>query len=556
MQLFHIYQDGSIFLEGKFELEISDQNNLRSSNVPGVYNFAIERIISHRFELNISIKSDKIVFDEINLEILLIEFLRNGGFDESETEHFVEDFLFRLNPKTSFNGKEISKKSSSHSPPRISFNNVKYDEIGPLKNPTNKTNLERNITIGVTIGNKELGKQFFLSLWSTFSESLEKISVIVCCYNLEKNEVGELLIEIDFPLNKVVIISQEWGIQKANQGDLGPWFLDGKNQSGVSFGRCVLHRALFEYSQNETILITDDDMLFNYLNIIEINNSIDMMLKNKKIIGIGNILGDAPLHPSYIIRTQSIDFFYSRFPSKKMSWNFEENDSSIHDLHHDLSTKRTDHLEVPLGLEKAHGIDLEKWSIFSGKSLTRPIHLEWRTIERIPTRGGNTLILERFPLVWWPNVAPRCGGIQFRRGDTIWSQLIEQSNPELICTIPLALEHSRIKSPDTFGKIDSVRGDILGSMFTRAMINQNLNSQSIIINSRLRESRLIMNLIRTEYLLNSLQYNEKSISELQLFTKKLTETPFPRDLESELTQFIGEMDDKVNNFRNLVKINI
>ena len=111
MQLFHIYQDGSIFLEGKFELEISDQNNLRSSNVPGVYNFAIERIISHRFELNISIKSDKIVFDEINLEILLIEFLRNGGFDESETEHFVEDFLFRLNPKTSFNGKEISKKS-------------------------------------------------------------------------------------------------------------------------------------------------------------------------------------------------------------------------------------------------------------------------------------------------------------------------------------------------------------------------------------------------------------------------------------------------------------
>ena len=162
-------------------------------------------------------------------------------------------------------------------------------------------------------------------LCNTYSESLEEISVIVCCFNYEKNEVEVLLIEIDFPLNKVVIISQEWGIQKANQGDLGSWFLDEKNQSGVSFGRCVLHRALFEYSQNETILITDDDMLFNYLNIIEINNSIDMMLKNKKIIGIGNILGDAPLHPSYIIRTQSIDFFYSRFTKKKMSWNFEEN---------------------------------------------------------------------------------------------------------------------------------------------------------------------------------------------------------------------------------------
>ena len=59
---------------------------------------------------------------------------------------------------------------------------------------------------------------------------------------------------------------------------------------------------------------------------------------------------------------QSIDFFYSRFPSKKRGWNFEENDTSIHELHHDLSTKRTDHLEVPLGLEKAHGIDLGEWS--------------------------------------------------------------------------------------------------------------------------------------------------------------------------------------------------
>ena len=69
MQLFHIYQDGSIFLEGKFQLEIPDQNNLRSSNVPGVYNFAIERIISRRFELNVSIKSDKIFFDEIFIKI-------------------------------------------------------------------------------------------------------------------------------------------------------------------------------------------------------------------------------------------------------------------------------------------------------------------------------------------------------------------------------------------------------------------------------------------------------------------------------------------------------
>lgn len=554
MKIFHIHQDGSIFTGGIKSLDNLEDVNLRSKNIPGKYNFAVERLIANRFQINLSIYSDIIVFDEINLEIRLINFLSNGGFDESESKHFVEDFLFRLDSvesplinKDDFKIPSPLKQKRSLFP--IDSNHGKLDDFEISKPSIFQTNLERDVTIGVTISSKKRGKQFFLSLLSTFFNSLERISVIVCCFLINKGDVEELILETDFPLSKVFIIGQGWGFEKANQGKLGPWFLDDNNQSGVSFGRCILHRALFEFSKNEIILITDDDILFKNQNVVELNNSINMMLESNKIIGIGTIVGDAPLHPSYVIRTQSIDFFYSRISSKKSKWHFEKNGLSTHDLHHDLSTTRTDHLEVPVGLERAHKINIDEWSICSGKSLTRPIHREWRQLDKVPTRGGNTLILNRYPLIRWPNVAPKCGGIQFRRGDTLWTRLIEQEDSRLICPIPLALEQSRIESPNTFGEIDSVRGDILGSMFTRAIVKKNLDAKSIISYSRLRESRLIMNLIRSEYLLNALDYNEKLISELQFFTNKLIENPFPGSLESDLDQFIFEMDNKVDDFR-------
>ena len=89
--------------------------------------------------------------------------------------------------------------------------------------------------------------------------------MVICCFNIEVNEIENLLLQAKIPLHKAVIIGEDWGFIKANEGSLGQWFFDESNQSGVSFGRAILHRALFEFSMNDINWILDDDVVFNSL---------------------------------------------------------------------------------------------------------------------------------------------------------------------------------------------------------------------------------------------------------------------------------------------------
>ena len=444
--IYKILQDGLIQSDELESLEDLSDSNLRTNNTPGRYNFSVERLIANRFQIGLSFLHDKLSFPEIDLDVSLIEFLRAGGFAESEAEYFLEDFLIRLNPDRRLVDyrNNISMESSLYQKLTLLLEKGDHqDDNGDLVQeiePQTQYILDHNITFGVTIGCKKLGEQFLQSIFSTFSKSFERLSLVICCFNIEVNEIENLLLQAKIPSHKAVIIGEDWGYNKANEGSLGNWFLDESNQSGVSFGRAILHRALFEFSMNDINWILDDDVVFNSQNLLELNISIHSMQQNNQIVGIGAILDDAPLPPAYIIRTQSIDFYYASLSKKVANWEFDVRGLSTHDLHHDLSTTRTDHLEIPIGLEKAQKINLDDWSICSGKSLTRPIHREWELLDKVPTRGGNTLILDKLPLIKWPNVAPNCGGIQFRRGDTIWARLIEQEFPELICPIPLALK--------------------------------------------------------------------------------------------------------------------
>jgi len=555
--IYNILQDGLIQYDEFKSLEDLSDSNLRTNNTPGRYNFSVERLIANRFHIGLSFLHDKLSFPEIDLDVGLIEFLRAGGFDESEPEYFLEDFLIRLNPEIRLIDyrNNIPMESSLYQKISLLLGEGDYqDDDGELVHGIEshiQYNLNQNITFGVTIGCKKLGRQFLQSLFDTFSQSFERLSLVICCFNVEPNEIENLLSQAKIPLDKAAIIGEDWGYKKANQGVLGKWFYDESNQSGVSFGRAILHRALFEFSMNDINWILDDDVVFNSQNLLELNISIHSMQQNNQIVGIGAILDDAPLPPAYIIRTQSIDFYYASLSKKVANWEFDVRGLSTHDLHHDLSTTRTDHLEIPIGLEKAQKISLDDWSICSGKSLTRPIHREWELLDKVPTRGGNTLILDKLPLIKWPNVAPNCGGIQFRRGDTIWARLIEQEFPELICPIPLALKQSRLGESNSFGPLNYIRGDIFGSMFTRAIETKTLDSRLVIFNAKLREARLIMNLIRSEYLLGLMNYNKELLSEVNRFSNKLIDTPYSDTLESELNQFILEQPVNINKFREI-----
>ena len=157
--------------------------------------------------------------------------------------------------------------------------------------------------------------------------------------------------------------------------------------------------------------------------------------------------------------------------------------------------------------------------------MTREVHAGWssRDFGDLIFRGGNTIILDPNVLNEWPNVAPNCGGIQFRRGDSIWAlwtQRIRGLNVgkgnRRVGWIPFAVPHSRIENPRTASTIEHVRGDILGSMFLRELnsifkINEMKNNRAIIgkddwfvgvqdrtlLASKRREARLISNIFRT-----------------------------------------------------------
>lgn len=555
---FQIHESGLVYLNDEIVLEHSLLENTREDNLPGFYNSIIEKLITNRFDFQNLIHASSLHFLDLGIKIGFSQFLQHGGFDESDDINFVMDFNSRKTNYREINDLEDRNNTTYKSTflQKITLMTAQTEEnIDTQKDnfiPKSlqiQESLSHNVTLGLTVGDYDLFEQFLTSFKSCFENDLDSISVIICCFMVDPVEIQKMVREFSPNLERIKILGEEWGIDSSNSGHLGVWFQNEKHQSGVSFGRCVLHRALSEYADDEAIWILDDDVVFHEQTISELNNSIQSMTLNGQQVGIGAILGDPPIPPVYVLRTQAVDFYYAHIFAKERGFWKNQNQKSLHEIHHDLSTSRSDHLEIPLGLMYCKNPTLSSWSIFSGKSVTRPVHSEWNRLDSIPTRGGNTLILNKQHLRNWPNQAPRCGGIQFRRGDTIWSKLIQKNSPELICAIPLSLEHIRRDSSESIGSIDSIRGDIFGSMYTRSLSQENRNAASIICNSRGREARLIMNLIRAHYLLNFLNHDKNQLESLQSITDELITTPYSKVFENELTNYIENESHYNRKFR-------
>tara|TARA_B110000008_G_scaffold102037_1_gene104833 strand:+ start:4177 stop:5871 length:1695 start_codon:yes stop_codon:yes gene_type:complete len=555
---FQIHESGLVYLKDEIVLEQSLLENTREDNLPGFYNSIVEKLVANRFDFPNLVSKSSLHFVELGIKIGLFQFLQHGGFDESDDIYFVADFNSRITNYREVKDFEehYNVTSSSTFFQKISLmTSQKEKEISTRKDNSvfqsvkNQESLSHRVTIGLTVGSYDLFEQFLRSFKSCFENDLHSISIIICCFMVDSDEIQRMIQKSAPNLSSITILREEWGIDSSNSGQLGVWFQNEKHQSGVSFGRCVLHRALSEYADDGAIWILDDDVVFHEQTISELNNSIQSMTLNGQQVGIGAILGDPPIPPAYVLRTQAVDFYYAHiFANGAGSWKTQDQ-KSMHDIHHDLSTSRSDHLEIPLGLMYCKNPTLSSWSIFSGKSVTRPIHSEWDQLDTIPTRGGNTLILNKQPLRDWPNQAPMCENIQFRRGDTIWSKLIQKNSPELICAIPLSLEHIRRDSSESIGSIDSIRGDIFGSMYSRSLNEENRNAANIICNSLGREARLIMNLIRAHYLLNFLNHDKKQLSSLQNIIDELIATPYSKVFENELTNYIENESHYIRKFR-------
>lgn len=541
---------------------LSHENN-RLKSLPCCLNHGVDALLTHRFELGI--ESLNLVFPQIQIEVPLEEFLLAGGFDEALcSENWVDEFQLRWHEVTgnhddynlqldflnsALQSRYLSKKLSLRNGTLDFFNTERSSEkFGGIENSEIGNTSRLEMTLGVTLGSFNLAEQFLNSLSDSLSK-FDSLHLIVCCFRLDESEVKSLISSLKIPFLSVKVLSEAWGYEKAAEGVLGPWYVDENLCSGVSWGRCVLHRALAEFSPTSYMWILDDDVMITQNSLAEVYSSIQLMQCAGATVGIGVVIGDGPIPPPYMIRTQLVDFYYASCLEQSCE-PFESisPDLHFHDMHHDLAMSNTSHLEYPIGVNLAHRLGSFDLGVFNGKSLTRKVHSRWKSKSALHTRGGNTVVIGKRPLLDFSNMTPSCGGITLRRGDTLWTKQILEFLPSSIMNIPVSLVQNRL-SDFQFGTLNGIRGDILGSILSRFLFSKKHSEMELVQLSQLREARLIANLYRSKALMGLMDITGKELDALEKLLSDLVVTNWPQSVTNELGFFLKNYTIQVKEFQ-------
>ena len=526
--------------------------NSRSFTFAGAWNAAVELLVANRFILDLH--SVTIQVSPSEPKVRLDHFLGAGGFDEAleSLEETKSEFwlrLFETSGDSEQYGKQMARILSSRMSPRLSMKMNLRQGIPPEGGEDDSTSDHKKqrllecaiqtteLTLCVTFGEVSLAEQFLQSYTSHAPKGVD-VHLVACCFQSTPEQIHDLLEQHQLPFQSVKVLPESWGHEQGKSGNLGPWYRDDAQRNGVSWGRSVLHRAAALFSPTDSMWILDDDILFQEDSFITALQQLNLMNEKECKVGIGAILGDAPLPPPYLVRTQTIDFFYSRFLKQTGTSIPPPSDMVFHDMHHDLSTQETFHLEFPIGVGRALEYSEFNIGILQGQSLTREVHAEWEDHKRILARGGNTLVRGKEVLLQFSNMAPNLGGIMCRRGDTLWSMRVQAEHPEWIQNVQLALIQQRQEGFD-FGNLTAVRGDILGSMLVRHHGQPEGDVGEILLAAFNREARLISNLKRTLALLDLMEVKSSEQKHVERLLDSLEQTPWPENLAEHLELFIN-----------------
>lgn len=524
--------------------------NNRAHTFAGAWNNAVEIILVNRFAMDLSLVT--IQFSPSDSKIPVEQFLQAGGFDEAlelDEEIKIEFWLrlFEIKGEKERYEEQIIRIISKPMSPRLKMKMDIRQGLMPAQTCSNSDdkpehqivfndNLQTtDITLCVTFGNINLTTQFMQSLSNHAPTSVD-IHIVACCYRVSPKKVEEIINNCNIKFSSVKILNESWGYEQAKIGKMGPWYQHKSQQHGVSWGRSVLHRAAAMFSPTQTMWILDDDVIFQPDSFFNALHQFDDMISKGTKVGIGAILGDAPILPPYIVRTQVVDFYYAKFLK---GCNFIKSpflSMFFHDMHHDLSTESASHLEFPLGIGEALNYTEFNKSVIQGKSLTRSVHTGWKDYQNILPRGGNTLVIGREVLLQYPNMAPDIGGIMCRRGDTLWVKRIQTEHPEWVGNAHVALNQQR-QEGFHFGTINAIRGDIMGSMLVRYHDKKDADSSEILRSVYSREARLITNLKRTLCLLDLMGIESTDRENVAALLDDIEQTPWPKNLAEDLTRF-------------------
>ena len=133
-------------------------------------------------------------------------------------------------------------------------------------------------------------------------------------------------------------------------------------------------------------------------------------------------------------------------------------------------------------------------------------------------------------------MAPNLGDIMCRRGDTLWVKRIQTEHPEWVQNARIALNQQR-QEGFNFGNLNSIRGDIMGSMLVRYHGQTNVDIGEILRSVFNREARLIANLKRTLTLLDLMGVRSAERNNVVLLLDDIEQTPWPAKLAENLDRF-------------------
>ncbi|MDA8143683.1 MAG: glycosyltransferase [Thermoplasmatales archaeon] len=317
---------------------------------------------------------------------------------------------------------------------------------------------------------------------------------------------------------ELTVVSSDEAKKCADNGDLGQYYADERNRTGIAFGRTILHRYVYlkclNYSEPVAWIIDDDVSLKNiYWGVFErevTGNELLGLINKWRDTGVsvvvGKVGGDPPVPIMSTVRTQMLDLYFNL--KAMLSHNFHgslKNDpKSTNQIakdspayFYDFPEQSFRHLETPVwtelqnsALDCNQGLTAlsEYAKLLLRKAVLRPaifpglcgdqsdIYFTPDSEEFGPVRGGNTIVLDTERLRDFNNSSPRSGSLAYRRGDTLWAILNKRlgsrrplRKTEKVVSTHLMLVQSRHREESFEEMREKLVADTLGSAFVRSI---------------------------------------------------------------------------------------
>jgi glycosyltransferase involved in cell wall biosynthesis/SAM-dependent methyltransferase len=331
---------------------------------------------------------------------------------------------------------------------------------------------------------------------------------IVVCDNSDADslltEVLQPAVQADLPIR---VVSKEEIDTAASRGRLSGYYVDRERRKGIAFGRTALHTFLIEEAasfDSPVVWILDDDVRLDDIRFgntgrIESREDLIRFLCGLRELGhsvvVGGTWGDPPLPAGALLRTQLLDLSESlralTTPGGTIPLSAPNDPATLRsfpEYYYDASFRHLGHLELPFGFPAERGerspteVLAEMLTrlpgILEGCELFRPATPAFSIPPTmgLPNRGGNTVVFDLAALAGCPNVSPRLGGVDARRGDTLWCILSialseSGSNPPKppVGYFPWFVRHDRSVGRSRPLSILPVLADLYGRSFTRAV---------------------------------------------------------------------------------------